>query len=733
MANRRRPGDAKKGDASFSYEFVVCLKDRDDSEGLARLLKDVLLPGVTSQMASFTAPQKSAVELLLELQADQENNAGESHKVLVLEQDETIAPLIPGHGWLVLLGTPKELTLDSVPGLANVATFPVSGPLDFAVQVMERFSGPNERAQFFDHQEAARMRALADDFPLDFASEEEDGEHDDLFSKGQQLWRKGELTEALTAYGEAIAREPDRSELQVSRGYVLKDLAWQQRDQHVGDWINTLEEAKRAFRTALDLDFPVPGEVGDALFDLEDYSAAVKAYRLALNLEDSSRIHSSLGSALTLDEHVDHRFELALDEYTNALRLAPDNTTALKSRAIVRLYLCQYDEALTDSQAAEKRGDDAAGMFFYRALIYSALGDLHQARKCATRAMNDATEEDRTPWFAYVYAHITADLGDLDEAIQALERAEALAMDPDDNDLLAKVDGLRGLVLARMGQFDRARVSCESSLTRSTNAAEPYATLAWICMQTGRAEEASVRIEQAISSIEKSTTWQNDCQYKGSKWPFYLLQAAILNAVAEQYDDLRAAEGALAAADNAQSDRDKDGRKQSEQNDERAAQIFLERARSHALCKEHQQVPADLNECLKLAPKNSRASYAATRALRYAANRNLEIDARLIALVDALLLAGVVALFLTSKLTSGALAAIILGVLGLGLAAFCLPVITEMRIGTLQLNKTVAAAIATPLPKLDTPLPGVRLPALPKLRSSLPSIISQMRPRPPGT
>jgi len=76
VANRRRPGDAKKGDASFSYEFVVCLKDRDDSEGLARLLKDVLLPGVTSQMASFTAPQKSAVELLLELQADQENNAG---------------------------------------------------------------------------------------------------------------------------------------------------------------------------------------------------------------------------------------------------------------------------------------------------------------------------------------------------------------------------------------------------------------------------------------------------------------------------------------------------------------------------------------------------------------------------------------------------------------------------------------------------------------------------------
>jgi tetratricopeptide (TPR) repeat protein len=477
------------------------------------------------------------------------------------------------------------------------------------------------------------------------------------------------------------------------------------------------------------------GEIGDALFDLEDYSAAVKAYRLALNFEKSPGMYTSLGSAITLDERVDRRFELALDEYTNALRLAPDHVPALKSRAVVRLYLCQYDEALADSQAAEKHGPDTAGMFFTRALIYSALGDLHQARKCATRAVKDATEEDRTQWFEYVYAHITADLGDLDEAIQALERAEALAMNRGDSDLLAKVDGLRGLVLARLGQFDRARVSCESSLTRTMGAAEPYATLAWICQQTGHVEEASVRIEQAISLIEKSTTWQNDCQYQGAKWPFYLLQAAILNAVAEQYDDLRAAEGALAAANNAQSDRDKDGRKQSEQNDERSAQIFLERARSHALCKEHQQVAADLNECLKLAPRNSRASYAATRALRYSATRNLEIDARLIVLVEVLLLAGVVALFLTSTLTSGALATIVLGVLALGLAAFCLPVITEMRIGTLQLNKTVAAAISTPLPKLDTPLPGVRLPSpKPKARRSLPSmisqiIISQMRPR----
>jgi hypothetical protein len=231
MANRSRSVGDKEGDASLSYEFVICLKDRDASEGLARLLSDVLLPGVTSHMASFTAPQASPVELLRGLQVDQENHAGENHKVLVLEQEEGIAPLIPDHVWLVLLGIPKALTLDSVPELANVVTFPSSGPLDFAVQVMERFSRPDERAQFFDPQDADRMRTLAGDL----APEEEDGEHGDLFSKGKQLWLKGELTEALTAFGEAIAREPDRAELQVSRGYVLQDLAKRQGDQHAGD------------------------------------------------------------------------------------------------------------------------------------------------------------------------------------------------------------------------------------------------------------------------------------------------------------------------------------------------------------------------------------------------------------------------------------------------------------------------------------------------------------------
>ena len=154
--------------------FLMLMRERDDAQGLAKLLEDLRLQEGTS-LSEFVIPPVAGKDFF----ADQ----GEQTRldtwwatavpqgflpIYVAMHEDGLSDWLRGLNGHAYVGIPGAEAQGQYAQLENTDTFLASGPLDVAAVIMRDFSGARtDPPILFAENEALRMAALASDFPID--------------------------------------------------------------------------------------------------------------------------------------------------------------------------------------------------------------------------------------------------------------------------------------------------------------------------------------------------------------------------------------------------------------------------------------------------------------------------------------------------------------------------------------------------------------------------------------
>jgi tetratricopeptide (TPR) repeat protein len=259
--------------------------------------------------------------------------------------------------------------------------------------------------------------------------------------------RNEDYRDALTLWGDTVAKQPDNARAQMNLGTALAEAG-------------RLEEAQTHFAAAVGL-FPNYAEahygLGNILFRLNRPAEAIVEDEAAVRLRPNyAEAHYVLGTALLRQgrteaalEHyetalrirpdyadVEHtlagtlavagRTTEALEHYEAALRLQPDNPMLQEEMGNVLGHAGRTDEALPHFQAAERLDPNSI------AVQYNLGNALFQLRRFPEAAEHYATVVRLQPEFAEAHNNLgnaLVQLGRLDEAQAQYE--EALRLKPD--------------------------------------------------------------------------------------------------------------------------------------------------------------------------------------------------------------------------------------------------------------------------------------------------------------
>jgi tetratricopeptide (TPR) repeat protein len=175
--------------------------------------------------------------------------------------------------------------------------------------------------------------------------------------RGNLQFDAGHYTEAVEAYTQALALEPDDDEIYLSRGRAYM-------------WMDEYELALADFERAVELDDDNEDayyERGNAYSWLSQYEEAVENYDRAIQLDDNTAyFYADRGNAYTwLNE-----YEQALEDYNNALRLDPDNSLFYDYRGNAYAGLSDYTRAIEDYNQAITLDPRNALAYFDRGVGY---------------------------------------------------------------------------------------------------------------------------------------------------------------------------------------------------------------------------------------------------------------------------------------------------------------------------------------------------------------------------
>jgi Tfp pilus assembly protein PilF len=155
---------------------------------------------------------------------------------------------------------------------------------------------------------------------------------------------------------------------------------------------NTLVDKGENDKAIADFDVAIAGDPnylnaysgrGDAYKNKKDYDHAIDNYKKALSLnpaEQKRKIIEKVLAGVYVDrgvEQIDPDAELA--DYNEALKLNPDNTSALNNRAVIYNAKHDYDKAIEDLDKAIKLRPDFALAFRNRGDAYRGKGDAAHA------------------------------------------------------------------------------------------------------------------------------------------------------------------------------------------------------------------------------------------------------------------------------------------------------------------------------------------------------------------
>jgi tetratricopeptide (TPR) repeat protein len=125
---------------------------------------------------------------------------------------------------------------------------------------------------------------------------------------------------------------------------------------------------------------------GSAAAKEQDWNKAIDSFRKAA--EKDRKYTQGLAatySARAVSEANDQRFQEALADLAEAIKISPHEARFYEQRAAIEVRINDYDKALADYAEASKANPNDAKYHNYRAYIYETRGDLQNAT-----AENDA-------------------------------------------------------------------------------------------------------------------------------------------------------------------------------------------------------------------------------------------------------------------------------------------------------------------------------------------------------
>jgi tetratricopeptide (TPR) repeat protein len=187
------------------------------------------------------------------------------------------------------------------------------------------------------------------------------------------------------------------------------------------------------------------------------YARAATDFTQAIRIDPNNKI-AYKERGLMYNEQGDH--DRAIADYNQAIRLDPNYAAAYNNRGLVYSDKGDYDRAIADYTQAIRLDTNDATAYYNRGVAYYIKGDYDRA----IADYNQAIRLDPNDAAAYNNRGVSyANKGDYDHAIA--DYNQAIRLDP--NHALAYVN--RGLVYSDKGDYDRAIADFEAALRINPN------------------------------------------------------------------------------------------------------------------------------------------------------------------------------------------------------------------------------------------------------------------------
>jgi len=265
------------------------------------------------------------------------------------------------------------------------------------------------------------------------------------FERGESLYKKGALKEAIMEYTTAIEIEPKWAEAFIMRGYV----------HGLNENSNlALEDYETA--TAFDPKYE-DFKLASIDYRNENYSQAIETFnkvirnriKLMIAYEFRGNSYNAVGE-----------LEKALADYTEAIRLNPDFYGNYAKRAHNYNGMKQYDMAIADCDQAIRLYPDSFYGYLYRAEAHFRKERTRQAFADINRAIQ-LNLDNRGRYASYSYglrAEIYLEEGDFSNAIT--DYSQYIQLLPDDPACYLQ----RGYCYLQVGDYDKAAADIDMVL-----------------------------------------------------------------------------------------------------------------------------------------------------------------------------------------------------------------------------------------------------------------------------
>ncbi len=181
-----------------------------------------------------------------------------------------------------------------------------------------------------------------------------------------------------------------------------------------------------------------------AYLDFGENYRSLEDARQLIELEGEARGYYLLG----LGHEAVKNYPEALDAFSQALTLDPENVPVLVNRATMFFYLDELDKALADLQLAEKHDPQEANIYNLRSMIAFTQGDYAQAKDWVEQAIALNTSQ---PYYYNNRGLYRLYLGDLEQGLEDIN----LSLKQNSKNLYALRN--KGIYYALNGDEDLAR------------------------------------------------------------------------------------------------------------------------------------------------------------------------------------------------------------------------------------------------------------------------------------
>jgi len=272
-----------------------------------------------------------------------------------------------------------------------------------------------------------------------------DSEAVQAFERGEALYKKGALEEAIAEYTKAVEIEPEWAEAFIMRGYAH-------------GWDDNFDLALADYEAAAAIDSKFRDFVqayryykdGDHTRAIETFDRVIRNkinLMIAYNLRGNS--YSAIGE-----------LEKAIADHTEAIRLNPDCYGNYINRALNYNNIEQYDRAIADCDRAIRLYPDSFYGYIFRGEAYFRKNNTERA------------------------------LADMDRAIQ---------LNPDNKGDSASIPyNIRVLIFCQEGDFSRAIPDFSQMIKFFPDNPEPYADRGYCYLQIGDYDKATADIDTAL-------------------------------------------------------------------------------------------------------------------------------------------------------------------------------------------------------------------------------------------